>query len=630
MRPVWVLILTAGCATTSTAPPEPAAPRPSSPIPPEVVDGATNEPEVDEFEVETSTDAEFALDLPLDEDDLEAGRGIGPILSVTGTVTFDIPRVSDHERVAFWRDYLSGRGRRYFEKWLARSTRYVPIFWDILDRYDLPRDLVFLAMVESGFSTSAYSWAHAAGPWQFMASTGRRYGLRIDFWIDERRDFEKATDAAARHLRDLYQAYGDWLLAFAAYNAGQGKVNRAIRRYGTQDFWELSRRRYLRRETKQYVPKILAAAEVAKQPDSYGFENVPYQTPWVWHTVTVTTATSLDAFTRACEEVDLEWMQKLNPALRASVTPPRERWEVRVPGTVTATCADKLQRVREFEPYVYRYHRLEEGDSLAALARRHHVSPEEVLQFNRIKPDQFYDFDEMVFPVPRARAHEVPIVNPPGLAFRPPVYGPQGVRLVRYRVRSGDSLWRIANRFQVGISELTRWNGLRSSSVLQVGQRMRIYLGSDRAVARAQKKSRTSLTASRSGSNGAKRSSVSRPEAKPAPAPVDSGRTHRVAPGESYWLIANRYGTSVQALVALNGLERSHVLQPGELLSIPAGQKTRDAASPPMGDGHRVRSGESLWIIARKYGLTVEELRRLNGLEGSSAPIQPGQVLRVK
>lgn len=589
-------------------------------------------PEV--LDVETSTDAEFVMNLPLEDGEPEPSGQLGmdPVWTETGTTaSFDIP-MTETEAVQFWRDYLAGRGSRVFRKWLGRSTRFVPLFHQILEEYGLPKDLVFLAMVESGFSTSAYSWAHAAGPWQFVASTARHYGLRIDFWVDERRDFERATDAAARHLSDLYQRYGDWYLAFAAYNAGVGKVNRAIRRYRTEDFWALSERRYLRRETKQYVPKILAAAQLAKSPTHHGLTEVSYQPPLAWTTVTVTTATSLKAFAAACpDEVQLEDMKALNPALRARVTPPEERWPVRVPSSVTATCSDALRAAPAAEGFVYRYHQVEPSDRLESVAQLHRTTAQEILAFNGIEPDQFSDFDEMVIPVPRRWAHRVPVIVPPRLPFRSPVYGPQQVRLVRYRVRAGDSLWKIAQRFRVSIAELLRWNGLRRDTVLAVGRPMRIYLGSDAAVRRAQQRLAGRGLASKGRSSPApSRSRMARP-GRP---PEDSGRRHRVQPGESYWLVAHRTRTSVADLLALNGKELQDVLQPGDILRVPkstAPLKASERKPGPVPPGmHRVRPGESLWLIGREHGLSVDALRRLNRKTLRSGKIRPGQLLRVR
>lgn len=192
----------------------------------------------------------------------------------------DVPLVLNMQ-VEKWMNYFQGSGRKYFTLWLARSSRYVPMMKQILRENGLPEGLIYLSMIESGFRPYAYSRARAVGPWQFMKFTGERYGLKVTYWIDERMDPEKSTIAAAQHLKDLYDEFNHWYLAAAGYNAGSGKINRAIHRYGTEDFWEMSQKkhRYLKPETKNYVPKLLAASLLASDPAKYGFTDIEYQEP---------------------------------------------------------------------------------------------------------------------------------------------------------------------------------------------------------------------------------------------------------------------------------------------------------------------------------------------------------------
>lgn len=197
--------------------------------------------------------------------------------------------------------YFQTRGRKKFELYLSRSGKYVGMMQKILVRYGLPEDLVYVALIESGFSPKAYSVSKAAGPWQFISGTGRRYGLRIDWWADERRDAEKSTHAAASYLRDLYGMFESWPLAAAAYNAGEGKIQKAVARYKSDDFSELIRHRYLKQETKDYVPKMLAALTIAKDPDKYGFGDVAYEAPLDLRTVAVPGGTDLAAAARLLE-----------------------------------------------------------------------------------------------------------------------------------------------------------------------------------------------------------------------------------------------------------------------------------------------------------------------------------------
>ena len=432
------------------------------------------------FTSSSSLDSAFFTHLEEDELDFDTAMKVAPILAVTGTVvTFDIPMAED-ERVDQWIDYLTGRGRGWYEKWLGRSTRYVPVFWPILEQYGLPRDLVFLSMIESGFSPNAYSWAHASGPWQFIQGTGRQYGLHIGFWIDERRDFELATHAAARYLSNLYQYYGDWYLAWAAYNAGSGKVNRAIARMKSRDFWRLSRSYHLRRETSHYVPKLLAAAKIAKQPDLYGFGDITYLAPLEWDVVTVTTAIDLKTVAKSCGLEDPTELHALNPALRAEVTPPGRDYPLRVPKGRKETCEAGLAAIPFAERMTFRYCEVKMKDSLAAIAKRFHTTPEAILEYNKIEEAQLADFDELVIPVPVANADLVPVVEPPMKRFRPGNYKPDGMQMIVYEVRSGDSLWRVANRFRVSLKKLRLWNGLWKNSRLRVGQKLRVYLGQGR------------------------------------------------------------------------------------------------------------------------------------------------------
>ena len=244
---------------------------------------------------------------------------------------YDFP-VVENDKVRYFIDYYSGRAKETFKVWLERSGRYLPMMREIFAEAGLPQDLAYLAMVESGFNDKAYSWAHAVGPWQFIESTGRRYGLKNDWWQDERRDPEKATRAAARFLADLYADFdGDWYLAVPSYNAGPGKLRQAIKRYNTRDFWELCRGKYLQTETKNYLPKLLAVLIIAKQPEKYGFTDLEYQEPIAYDSVPLPSSTDLEVVARLSGS-DYQLIKKLNPELKRWCTPPAEKnYLVRLP-----------------------------------------------------------------------------------------------------------------------------------------------------------------------------------------------------------------------------------------------------------------------------------------------------------
>ena len=243
---------------------------------------------------------------------------------------FDIPIVIN-ERVEHFVQYFQTTAKKIFVNWLARSERYIPFMRNLLKESGLPEDLVYMALIESGFNPYAYSRRKASGPWQFIYFTGKRYGLKVNWWVDERRDPEKSTIAAAKYLKDLYDLFECWYLAAAGYNAGEGKIINAMKRYRTEDFWELTKYRYLKRETKDYVPQMIAAALIAKDPERYGFVGIEYQEPLRYEKVNVPAVTDLRLIAKACE-APVEELKDLNPELLRWCTPPdSQKYEIRVP-----------------------------------------------------------------------------------------------------------------------------------------------------------------------------------------------------------------------------------------------------------------------------------------------------------
>lgn len=243
---------------------------------------------------------------------------------------FDIPVVFN-DATKKWINYFTGRGRDLFKRYAERSGRYAPVLSKILHDQGLPRDLIFLSMAESGFQNHARSWAKAVGAWQFMPYTGKRFGLNIDFFTDERRDPLKATVAASMYLRDLNEMFDSWELAMAAYNAGEGKIKRAIRRYGTKSFWKIRQGRYLKSETKNYVPKIMALAIIGKNLKAFGFEDVEFHRALDFQEITVPGNTDLY---NVAEVLGMEFdeVKKYNPELIRWQTPPHEKeYVLRVP-----------------------------------------------------------------------------------------------------------------------------------------------------------------------------------------------------------------------------------------------------------------------------------------------------------
>lgn len=283
-----------------------------------------------------------------------------------GRPAWDIP-IEFNKAVDRWLVYYQTRGRRSFQIHLRRAGRYEPTLRAIMREYGLPQDLVYLSMIESGYDPNAYSRAHAVGLWQFLNSTGRRYGLRIDEWVDERRDPILATRAAAAYLKDLYEEFGSWYLAAAAYNGGSGRVWRAVRRTGSRDFWTLTRRGYLAQETRDYVPKFIAAALIAKQPEKYGF-NLRTAPLLGYDLGRVPDATSLDVIAEAAG-VDVAEVIALNPQLIRRITPPGESYHVRLPHRTGTTFATNYARIPSEARLRAVQHTVKPGDTLGRLAK---------------------------------------------------------------------------------------------------------------------------------------------------------------------------------------------------------------------------------------------------------------------
>jgi membrane-bound lytic murein transglycosylase D len=385
----------------------------------------------------------------------------------------DIP-LTVNDKVEYFVDYFQGPGRKAFARWLSRSERYIPMMKQVLKDEGLPEDLVYLAMIESGFSPNAYSVAKAVGPWQFMSGTGKRYSLRIDPWIDERRDPLKSTVAAALYLKELYGLFNkDWYLAAAGYNAGENKILRAIDIYSSRDFWQLSQGSYLKRETKNYVPKLLAAAIIAKDPARYGFADVAYLPPVEFDTVLIPSQTDLDLITRLTG-VSMENIRELNPALRKGCTPPNyPNFELKLPKGKKEAFLQEFAKVPEDKRYaekiVYARYRAGRRDTLTSVARRFGVKPEEIAELNHLGETSKLRGKMLTLPLREdsAKATSQPERNHTRVAR-----SCKKEFVKYYTVKHGDTLTAVAKRFNVSARIIAAWNNLRGKLALNPGKRI--------------------------------------------------------------------------------------------------------------------------------------------------------------
>lgn len=277
---------------------------------------------------------------------------------------------------------FSRRIKDRFALYLSRSGQYLGMMQEILRAKNVPEDIVFLSLIESGFNPYAYSIAKAAGPWQFISSTAKRYGLEIDWWKDERRDPVKSTMAAADYLKDLHSMFGSWSLAMAAYNAGEGKIMRAIRKNKSDDYWDLLGTRHIRTETKEYVPRFIAASMIAANPREFGFEDIEYHEPMSYDEVALEAPIDL-SIAAECAETDLDTIKKLNPELRRWCTPPdMSRYVLRIPKGKKDLFEEKLAAVPDDERLTIERYLVKKGDTFRKIARRTGISEHVILSLN--------------------------------------------------------------------------------------------------------------------------------------------------------------------------------------------------------------------------------------------------------
>ncbi len=392
------------------------------------------------------------------------------------TPSFDIP-ITINDAVERWLYFFQTDGRENFEIYLQRAGRYEGMMRAVFRDAGLPEDLVYISLIESGFSPRAYSRARAVGLWQFISSTARLYDLRITYWVDERRDPILATKAAAAHLKDLYEEFGSWYLAAAAYNGGANRVRRSIRRSGSDDFWTLARRRYFRRETRNYVPKLIAAALIAKQPEKYAFNGIEPLAPLAYEVVRVPDATSIDVIADAAA-VSTDEIAELNPQILRGVTPPGERHTLRVPPGAGQQFALNYAKVPASERVTWVQHVVRRGDTLSEIARAYGVSVASIRAANRgVHPRRLRIGQRLMIPragkVPRLAAAPTRVRRTP---TRPATVERPDGPYITYRVQGGDTLWAIAKRYEVSTRDLMRWNGLRTSRIYP-GDEVRIYMG---------------------------------------------------------------------------------------------------------------------------------------------------------
>lgn len=442
------------------------------------------------------------------------------------------------DQVAGYISYFSTRGRSVLENALTRSGRYDEMIRRTLKDEGVPQDLIYLAQAESGFHPLALSRVGARGIWQFMASRARGYGLQRDWWIDDRQDPEKSTRAAARHLKDLYHQFGDWYLAMAAYNSGPGTVQSAVKRTGYADFWELYRRNVLPRETRNYVPIILAVTIMAKNPTQYGLDHLEKAQPVPYDTVKIDYPVDL-RLVAECVDVSATDLQDLNPSLLRMTTPKDHEFDLRLPAGTKEKYLAAIAAIPTDMRVWWRYHKVQAGDTLASIARTYRTTPNAIAEANNLE-----DSD----PVAANTKLTIPIAPGKRAITEEATYSR---RAIRYKVRKGDTVQSVADNFGVPPAMVRHWNhvkgdSLRGRTVVYVHLPVTPNASQpETASVHHPPSKRGSRTASASGSNVLH---------------------HKVKQGETFYSIASAYKTTVDALKRDN--RNIAALRPGMVLVI--------------------------------------------------------------
>lgn len=534
-----------------------------------------------------------------------------------------------NSRVKSWINYFTGSGRGHFNRYLERSGKYIPIMKPILKEYGIPEEVLYIALIESGFKSSAHSKANAVGFWQFIRGTGKAYGLRIGPFVDERRDFIKSTHAAAKYLSFLHNRYNDWYLAFAAYNSGEGKVDRAIAKYGTKDFWELTsrHRRHFRAETKDYVPKFLAAVILASNPKKFGF-HVTYEKPLEFDEVKVPTQTDHETIAM-CSRSDYANIVELNPELVMGATPPGEKqYSIKVPkgkGNSFLKAFAKLPQhkrlAKSYSAPTYQTYRVRKGDTVSKIARKFGTSTKSILQANNIKSAR---------KLRRGQKLKIPASGVPSKSYNngttiasksQPVI--TSSKMIKYKVKSGDSIGLIAEKYNVKVSDIRKWNRIRGNRII-AGKTLRIYTTNTETGVDEVKDIIAAATI--------KEESVQSTREQNPQSTELVNTEHTIKKGETLYTIAKKYGVRVSELKSWNNLKNNRIRAgktilvskridkpilnnaSSDLIAMDTFEKAskKVTARNPKSEYYRVRTGDSWWSIAKRYDLSVDELQKLN------------------